>query len=388
MKSKQKRGRYGDGCIYRQKGRRIWWMTWYEDRRRPDGSIMREKCYESTGSEDRNFALRRLRSKLQLLGGRRPTTIDPRKVSYEDLRQNLLDFYLLKNRRTLKLKNGQPVLNTLARLDRFFGGWRATEIDIAQLKRFRAEGKADGLSDARLNRYMATLRKMFNQAIKDELITRTEVPSYFPTTYEPNEAVNALFIEPRWYAPLRRELKEPLRSAFTLAYHWGVRVEELRRLRRKHFDIKNRVVNLPGEITKTGKARSVPLPKEVAIKAALPDALVFPLGDMRGQWHKACVIVGAGHFECKLCGARCDGRKCPTHGKQPVKGVRYRGITLRHTRHTAARNMHDAGMDRQRIKDRTGHKTDAMLNRYNIGRTEDVDKARVLMERFHRRLAG
>jgi integrase len=388
MKRKQKRGRYGDGCIYRQKGRRIWWMTWYEDRRQPDGVTTREKCYESTDSEDRSFALRRLRSKLQMLGGRRPTTVDPRKVVYEDLRQNLLDYYVLKNRRTLKLKNGQPVLNTLARLDGFFGAWKASEIDITQLKRFRAEGKADGLSDARLNRYMACLRKMFNQAVRDELITRTEIPPYFPTTYEPNEAVNALFIEPQWYAPLRKELREPLRSAFTLAYHWSVRVGELERLRHRHIDVKNCVVNLSGDITKTGRPRSVPLPGDVVIKPGLPDALVFTLGDVRGQWQKACVKVGAGHFECKLCGARCDRRECPAHGKQPVKGVRYRGITLRHTRHTAARNMHDAGMDRQRIKDRTGHVTDAMLNRYNIGRLQDVDKARDLMERFHRRQAG
>src|SRR5436309_10204111 len=37
-------------------------------------------------------------------------------------------------------------------------------------------------------------------------------PSYFPTVTEPNVARGAVFIRREWYAPLRRELKEPLRS--------------------------------------------------------------------------------------------------------------------------------------------------------------------------------
>lgn len=180
----------------------------------------------------RGEAQRRLRAKLQLIGGRRPTVTDPRKVSYEDLRQNLLDYCVANSIRSLKKDTqGRLTLNTLPRLDRFFGGWRAREIQVAHLKRFRAEGKHDGLSDARLNRYMATLRKMFRQAIKDELITGEEEPSYFPMTGEKNVARGAIFIKPEWYAPLRKELKEPLRSAFTLAYHDGVRVEELQRIR-------------------------------------------------------------------------------------------------------------------------------------------------------------
>src|SRR5258708_1548370 len=163
MGKKQKRGRYGDGCVYRQG--RIWWLTWHEARRQRDGTIKREKCYASSRSEDRQFAQRMLRTKLQALGGRRPTVVNPEKVSYEDLRQNFFEYCVMKGRPSLKLNaKGEPKINTMARLDGFFGSWRASEITIADLKRFRIDGKRDGLSDARLNRYMATLRKMFNQA--------------------------------------------------------------------------------------------------------------------------------------------------------------------------------------------------------------------------------
>jgi integrase len=379
--AKQKRGRYGDGCVYRQKGRPIWWITWYE--RRADGS--RQKCYESSHSDDKKVAQRKLRAKLQAVGGRRPTEGDPRKVSYEDLRQNFLEYCELKGRRSLtQTKDGQPTIATLPRLDKSFAGWRAGDFTTAVLKRFRTEGKAAGLSDARLNRYMATLRKMFNQGLKDELITRDEIPSYFPTVHEPNVARGAVFITREWYGALRKVLTEPLRGAFTLAYWTGLRVGELRQLTWRCIDVRDNTAHLPEAITKTGLPRDIFLPADLKLKPGQPDDRVFPLGDFRDEWHNACIKVGAGYYECRACGARCDGRKCPTRGKQPAKRLRYHGPSLKHCRHTAVRNLSDAGLEEKRIMDISGHKTRAMFDRYNIGRKEDVAKAREAIERFHK----
>jgi integrase len=383
-KPQSKRGRYGDGCVYQQRGRRIWWLAWYEAIRQPDGTTRCERRFESTGTDDKKEARRRLRAKLQLVGGRRLTATDPRKVSYEDLRQNFVDYCVANSLRSLKEdEQGHPTLNTLPRLDSFFGGWRAREIQVSHLKRFRIEGKRDGLSDARLNRYMATLRKMFRQGIKDELITNDEEPSYFPTTEESKKAIGAIFIQPEWYTPLRKTLKEPLRSAFTVCYHAAIRVGELERIRWRDVNVAKRFINLPEDITKTGDARSVPLPSEFDRTPGQPDELVFPLGDCRERWRTACVKVGAGYYECRECGARCDGRKCPTHGKRPTKRLRYKGITLRHTRHTALRNMSDAGMREKRIMDISGHVTRSTFDRYNIGKETDVAEAGNLIEKFH-----
>jgi integrase len=339
----------------------------------------------STHSPDREFAEKFLRRKLVEIGGRRPTVVDPDKVSYENLRENFLAHCAEKKLRSLKRgEDGTVTLATLPRLDKFFGDSRVAEITVADLKRFRTEARADGLSDARVNRYMATLRAMFNQARKDELLTRTEIPAYFPMAKETNEARGALFVKREWYEALRKELKEPLRSAFTLAYHFAVRVGELERIRWRDVNVGKRSINLPGDITKTGRPRLVPLPTEFDQKAGQPDQLVFPLGDCREEWRSACVKVGAGTFECRLCGAPCKDRRCPTHGKRPFKGLRYRGLLLRHTRHAAVRNMSDAGLPEARIMAVTGHVTRSMFDRYNIGKEKDVDLARDALERFHR----
>jgi integrase len=381
--SAPQKARYGSGSLKRIG--RIWHAKWREVRRHPDGRVDYVQHRESTRSDDYDFAQKFLNRKLAAVGGRRPAVVDPTKVSYDDLRNNFLERCVEKKRRSLKkAKDGTITLDTIPRLDQAFGGWKAAEITTAHVRRFRQEGKADSLSDKRLNRYVATLRAMFYQAAKDDLITRAEMPSYFPTTHEPNEAVGAIFIEPRWYEPLRKQLPEPLRSAFTLAYTTAIRVNEMLRLRWRDVILAKHYIELPGAITKTGRNRAIPLPSDFSLKPGKPDDLVFPLGDYRWDWYDACCRVGAGHFECQPCGTRCDERRCPKHGKNP-RHLKYHGPLLRHTRHTAVRNMDDAGLPQTRIMAVSGHLTDSMFRRYNIGRERDVAQAREVIERFHRK---
>jgi integrase len=382
MSKTKSKARYGDGCIYLRG--RIYWLKYREARGLPDGSVTYELHYESTKSEDRDFAQRQLRSKLTALGGRRPSVVDPKKVSYEDIRENYLTDRTAKGMRSLKWKGGKATLDTLPRLDKFFGTWRASDITIADLKRFRAEAKVEGLTDARINRYMATLRAMLKQAVKDEILTGAEIPGYFPSVKEPNEAVGAVYIESKWYGLLRKELKEPLRSAFTLAYNTSIRVHEMQRLHWRDFDFQKRTIVLPGKTTKTAKLRTIFIPRDFDRKPGKPDELVFPLGDYRSQWYRACAKVGAGYLECRQCHARCDGQKCPTHGFQAARELKYHGALLRHCRHTAVRNMDDAGLTQTRIMAMSGHLTDSMFRRYNIGREKDVALVRETMDRFHR----
>jgi integrase len=383
IQKRKKRARYGSGQLV-QRGR-IWHVHYREVKRHANAPTEYIQHRESTGSENRTVAERFLRRKLLEIGGRRASVTDPGKVSYEDIRENFLGNCVYKKLRSLRrTKDGVPTLETLPRLDKFFGSYKAGEIGIADLKRFRMKCREDGLSDVRANRYMATIRAMMRSALKDELITQVEMPGHFPMTGEKNVARGAIYIQHDWYEPLRKSLKEPLRSAFTLSYFTGVRVHELMRLHWRDVNMKARTVVLPSEITKTGDPRTVPLPNDFDLKPGKTDELVFPLGDFRDQWRTATLKAGAGHYECRKCKVKCDGRKCPNCGILHLRRLKYRGLLLRHTRHTAVRNMVEAGIPRQRAKAISGHITDAVFNRYDIGREQDVAKAHEAMERFHR----
>lgn len=193
-------------------------------------------------------------------------------------------------------------------------------------------------------------------------------------TNEPNEARgvmggSVIFVEHEWYKKLKRLLPETLRSAFILSYHTGVRVGEMQKLRWRHVNLRKRIIHLPGEITKTAKQRDIFIPRDFNRKPGKPDELIFPMlsGNYRRPWRNACIKVGAGRWV-----ETTTGRKV------------YDGIQLRFNRHTTVRNMVDGGTDRDRAKALSGHRTDAMFSRYNIGKDEDVLSVGKAVERFHR----
>ncbi len=385
-KKRNGRARYGSGSLWDRNG--IWWIKWREVKRLPNGVTQYLQHAASTGSTDRNFAQQELRRKLLETGGRRPRVVSPGEVTYEDLRDAFLANAVEEGSRSLyRDKNGKPTVSTITRLDRFFSGWKATDIGVGDLRRFRAETRKE-LTEAGTNRCMASIRRMFKLAVQDERLTSAEVPGYFPMFKETNEARGAFFIEDEWYEPLRRKLPEPLRSAFVLAYRTGIRVYELRRLRWRNVDLAKRIVTLPGEITKTGKPRTVHIPSDLKIKSGKPDEAVFPLGNFSVAWHDACVAIGAGKYRCRECEAQCEGRVCPAHGQRHHRDLIYVGPLLRHTRHTAVRNMIEAGVSEKLAMTVSGHVTPSMLQRYNIGREKDVEQVREVMERFHRKRRG
>jgi hypothetical protein len=97
-------------------------------------------------------------------------------------------------------------------------------------------------------------------------------------------------------------------------------------------------------------------------------------------------LIGAAWFEYRQCGGRCNARDCPAHGKRSIKGMVYVGPSLRHCRHTAVRNMSDAGLEEKRIMDISGHVTRSMFDRYNIGKEKDIEEARQTIERYHKKV--
>lgn len=377
--NKKPRARYGSGSLY-QRGD-IWHVQYREVKHLSNGKTDYVRHRVSTHSSDRDFAQRFLNKKLQEIGGRRHRKVDPDELTYEDLRDAYLAESVEKGLRSVR----RGKISSFTRLDKFFGGWYVKDFSVTGLKQFRQECRRTGLTDATTNRCIAALRRMFNLAVENELLTAADLPGYFPMVKEPDKNPKAIFIKDEWYEPLRKALTEPLRSAFVLCYHTGLRVHEMLRLHWRDVDLKRHLVTLPGEITKSGEPRTVFLHKDFGLKAGDPDKLVFPLGDTRGEWHGVCVRLGIGSYRCRECGATFSGKLRPAECTHRQRDLSYQGPLLRHTRHTAIRNMDEAGITRDRAKAITGHKTDSVYSRYNIGKEGDVERARLALEAAHQK---
>jgi integrase len=89
---------------------------------------------------------------------------------------------------------------------------------------------------------------------------------------------------------------------------------------------------------------------------------VFNFKNFRWSWNKTCDALGLGKFDKKL--------------------RHYDGLKPHDFRRSAARNLVKSGVDRRTAMKITGHKTEAIFERYNIKTMEDVKEALVKVGQF------
>jgi integrase len=229
---------------------------------------------------------------------------------------------------------------------------------------YRAKRKAEGRTDATVNRELSILRTAFHNARKRTPPKVVTVP-YFPMIQE--MTVRKGFLSDQQYAALRDVLPDDLRPLFITAYVTGIRKGELLATTWPQVDFESRLITLQYGETKNQEARSVPIVSGDMFNA-LSDAKrlrdkewpnspwVFSrrgelIKDFKWAWKEACKAAGV-----------------PT-------------LTFHDLRRTAVRNMRRAGIPQVIRMKISGHKTDSMERRYNIVDIEDLASARELLDR-------
>jgi len=93
---------------------------------------------------------------------------DSRSLRYEDIRDAYMDDYVTNGKKSLRRdRQGVAYLESVRRLDDFFAGYRAVEIDADLMRRYQREQQNSELSNASINRAVSSLRKMFTLAQRD-----------------------------------------------------------------------------------------------------------------------------------------------------------------------------------------------------------------------------
>ncbi len=233
-------------------------------------------------------------------------------------------------------------------LKQFFEGYTIQEITPEMIERFKTELSAK-VSQQTVNRYLTTLRAMFNKAIqwgylKDSPMNKVE---FFR---EPPGRLR--FLNPEEIQKLIDSSPEHLRPIIIVALNTGLRKSEILSLRWDQIDFVHNVITVIGK--KTGERRIIPMNKTVKttlMKLPRTSEYIFP--GPKGKPIQS--IKKSFKTACKKAG---------------IENFRFHDL-----RHTFASYLVMAGVDLRTVAQLLGHKTLRMVMRYSHLSQDHLQKA-------------
>lgn len=300
----------------------------------------------------------------------RPHSIKPtaESVRYEDLAADLLDHYLISEKKSLiRKKNGHACVPGEPHLRRFFTGWHAVDITTGAVRKFTRKRQREGASNGTIARELSMLRRMFSLAVKARKLP--EAP-YIEMPKVSNARTG--FLEHGQFSYLYDQLPAHVKLVAAMGYYSGMRLGEIRWLRWEQVDLPNREVHLNSGETKNDQGRTIPLVNELfelllEHKARCPNSSFMfpssrqperPIGDFRKAWRRACIQAGLGRME-----------------QQENGRLKYAGLIFHDLRRSAIRNLVRAGVPERVAMRISGHKTAAIFARYDITSPRDLQEA-------------
>lgn len=271
------------------------------------------------------------------------TLDNAKKLRYEDIRAD----YLRDNPEQEKYYG-------LKHLDDFFKKMPVVAITTDAIREFiEYRRDEDDAAEPTIRRNLVVLRAMMNLARKSGKLAT--VP-YFPMPEDSEPA--GRYITPEEFANVKKHLPASLHLFFEFMYGTGCRLGALQKITWSMVDKDCGLVNLPGSITKSGRAILIPVPEDVQKQLKLKfrtDSPVFEFTNFRPEWAKAVANAGLGTWD---------------------KKTRTRtGVRIHDCRCSAAINLLASGADESSVLKIGGWATRKMLDRYNVQHGDIVKAA-------------
>lgn len=365
----------GDGRIY-QRGN-VFWICYYLR-----GKQYRESANTTDQKTARNFLKARLREVgADLIGARAFTTPKANRLTIGDLLGALKADLILRG-----VFSNQTECH-LKRADADFGDIRAVNLTSERVDAYVERRLAEGSKPATVNRPLQLISQSFRLAVKRGNLSH--VP-YIRHLSEAGNARQGFFTEKEVQAVIAH-LPADIQDFVRFGFITGMRKNEICSL--TWSDVDGDTLVLRGENSKNGEARAIPLVGELSSLIArrskarlVGDTLtrfIFHrdgerVGEFRKSWKTACVAVGLGSFFCSACNAQGTKPTC----EKCKRANEYRGRIFHDLRRSAVRAMVQAGVNPQVAKKISGHKTDAMFQRYSIVIADDLRAALTQTETF------
>jgi integrase len=340
-KPKKPRGKRGQGCVYRPKNSRNWWIKF----------SVRGKVYqESADTESKNDALKFLsRRKGEEASG---MVVDFENVTVAVLKEKLTKAWEREERmESTRLWAARCWKKLLPH----FGKMRATDALLSSsIETYQDQRRSDGAANGTINRELAVLSCAFTLGYEH---TPRLVPEKLHFKRLPEPKGRQGFIGAAEYAKIAAKCTEPfMRTMLALSYTYGFRKAELLGMKVRNVDLLGGTIGI--DTSKNGDARKVSLTEEAR------KLLV------------AC-IAGKDSEEPLFTRTEISGKRVPVQDFRGLwegvtKAAGCEGLLFHDLRRSAVRNMVRAGIPETVCMKISGHKTRDIFDRYNISSERDL----------------
>lgn len=349
----------GDGRVFQRSGR--WWVAYFVrgvEHREPAKVADRDGALRpaANGQEARRFLKARRR---EIEGGR---FIEP-----EQERLTVADLVgaVLARARAKGLRSTEKLESHSKALVGFFGAHRAVDVTVDLIDRFKVERRAEGRASATVNRGLELLRQAYRLAVKQGRMSAARAPE---VERLPVDNVRTGFFErAEIEALLSRVPDRDVADFVEWGFRTGMRKSEIAQLGWDMLDRAGDVwaLRIPGAITKNARPRVLRLDRGTEVRAIIERRLEARRLDCPLIFHR--VSKGrAGQPVKSIAGL---WRRALAEANLPE------GRLFHDLRRSAVRTLIRAGVDPSVAMKVSGHKTKAMLDRYNIIAEEETGAA-------------
>ena len=341
----------GDGRVY-QRGRK-WWIQYYA----PDPTTGKRKLQREPGGDTEAEARKVLKGRLKEVvvaeAGFRPFQgARHERITVGEILDGLVREYEIQ-----ELKSTNKVRSRVWRIKSYcmsgraaLGSMQAIALTADLIQEYKSNRKADGRKPATINRELEILRRAFNLAVDDKLISMTPKIRMIPV----RNARKGFFDATEFYKVLEGIGDADVVDFLEWFFWTGMRPGGIKGLTFTDLDTETWALRLHASDDKTGAGISIPLTgvyreiieRRIAARRLDCRYIFHRNGRMMGtfykRWRRACTEIGIS-------------------GKVPYD-----------LRRTAARNMLRAAVPEAVVMSIAGWKTRSMMDRYNI--SSELDK--------------